>query len=48
MKVIHHNDNTFSIGCIIKKLNGDPKKKGGIMAIARVSNKNNLDLIWVT
>jgi hypothetical protein len=47
LKIIHHNENTFSLGCILKKGN-DAKKTGGYLALVRLSEKNNLEMILLS
>ena len=40
-KLIQHNENVTSIGCILARLGTDTKKKGGALAVLRFSGPNN-------
>jgi len=45
-KLIHNNENVISIGCILRRSGSEGKKRGGALAILRISGSNNdLDII---
>jgi len=50
-KVIHSNENVSSIACILTRTNqpNDNKKKGGALAVLRVSGlTNDLDILLLS
>lgn len=45
LQVVQSSEHIFSVGCIVKRPGGDPKRRGGYLLILRASGKNSMEVI---
>lgn len=45
LQVVQSSEHLFSIGCLLKRTAGDPKRRGGYLFVMRGGSKHNLEMI---